>query len=164
MVQSKFDLNCMLYRYYVTRNNIATITITDAYFPSINPNNIITIASHFQSCQKDQLSIGAYNVATNFFKDYEVEFCISDIEFEHMFGTEIILAKITYELPEAQILAEGSIEETKFGYIYLKKKINQKEFFRALDKHLVPSKILQKFNANTTKSDAAEHMKNKFIT
>lgn len=36
-VQSKFDLNCMLYRYYISRNKKATLTLTDAHFPSINP-------------------------------------------------------------------------------------------------------------------------------
>ncbi|CAI9279506.1 unnamed protein product [Lactuca saligna] len=70
------------------------------------------------------------------------EFCRPDIEFAHLFRTENILAKITYEMPEAQIWAEGPIKEPKFGYVYLKKKTNQKEFFKVLDKRLVPSMIL----------------------
>lgn len=56
-----------------------------------------------------------------------------------------IFTKITTKHPKAQILAEGPIVEPTLGYIYLTKKTNQKEFFQILDKHLVPSKILQNF-------------------
>lgn len=134
----------MLYRYYVSRNNESTITITDADFPSINPNEILTIAPHFQDCQSSDMSIEAYIVEMNFLKDYIVEFSISYIEFAHLFGTESILESITTELLEAQILVEGPIEEPLLDYVYLKKKTNQKELLRFLDKHLVPTKILQK--------------------
>lgn len=99
----------------------------------------------------------------NFMKDYVAEFCSFDILFTQLFEIENILAKITYELFEAQILAEGPIEEPELGYVYFKKNTNQKEFFRALEKHLVPSKILHKFITNVSKSDAPEHMKNMFI-
>ena len=80
-----------------------------------------------------------------------------------MFGTEKVLAKISCELPEAQFLAEGPIEELKLGYIYLIKKTNKKEFFQVLDKNLVASSILQKFITNAAKSDAPENVKNKCI-
>lgn len=39
------------------------------------------------------------------------EFCRSDIEFAHLFRTRNILAKISYEMSEAQILVEGPIKE-----------------------------------------------------
>lgn len=48
------------------------------------------------------------------------------MEFAHIFKTEIFLAKITNELPEAQILVEGPTEEPGLGYLYLKKKTNKK--------------------------------------
>lgn len=61
------------------------------------------------------------------------------------------------------MLAEGPFKELELGYVYLKKMTDQKEFFRALDKHLVPAKILQNFISNTAKSDSSEHVKKKFI-
>ena len=99
----------------------------------------------------------------NLLKDYVAEFCGSDIEFTHLIKTVNLLAKITYELPESQILAEGPIKEPDLGYVCLKKMTNRKEFFRVLDKHLVPSNILQNFIANAAKSDAPDPVKKKFV-
>lgn len=109
-IKSKFGLNCMMYKYYVSRDKEATITHTDVDFPSINPNDILTIVAYLRECQTNHSSIRAYSVAINFLKDFVVEFCRPDIEFAQLFGTENVLVKITYELPEAQILAEGPIE------------------------------------------------------
>ena len=153
----------MLYRHHISRNKEATITITDANFPSINPNDILTITPHFQNLQTSQLIIGAYSASINLLKDYVVEFCRFDIELTHLFGTQKVLVKITCELPEAQILAAGPIEEPELGYVYLKKKTNIKYFLRVFDKNLIPSSILQKLITNVAKGDAPEHVKNKFI-
>lgn len=100
-VQSKFDLNFMMYRYYISRNKESTITITDVDFPSFNPNDLLTIVTHFQDHQWSETSFGSYNTARNFLEDYIVEFFKSGIEFSHLFGTESILEKITTELPKA---------------------------------------------------------------
>ena len=51
-----------------------------------------------------------------------------------------------------------------FGYVYLQKKTNKKDFFRVLDKHLVPSRFLQKFISNAAKSEAPEHVKTNFMS
>ena len=83
----------------------------DADFPSINPNDIITIVTHFRERQTNHSSIGAYSASINFLKDHVAEFYRFEIAFSHLFGTENVLTKITYELSEAQILAEGPIEE-----------------------------------------------------
>lgn len=108
------------------------------------------------------MRITPYSVIMNFIKNYVAEFCQCDFNFTHVFGTEKILAKINYELPEAQVLVKRPIEEPNLGYVYLKKKTNKRDFFRVLEKHLVPSKILYKIIANATKSNAQEHVKNKF--
>ena len=78
------------------------------------------------------MSIVAYNAAMNYLKDYVAEFCRCNFELAHLFGTEKFLAKIDYKLLEAEILAEGPINEPMLGYIYLQKKTNKKEFFRVL--------------------------------
>ena len=59
----------------------------DAKFPSINPNDILTIAAHLRDCQANFLSIGAYSIAMNFLKDYVVKFYRPDITFANLFGT-----------------------------------------------------------------------------
>lgn len=128
-VLNKFDRNCLLYKYFVSWNKEATITITDADFPSLNPNNILTIATRLKDRQSNESSIGAFNTSLSFLKDYVTEFCRTNVEFSHLFGTENLLAKICIEHPEAQILAECHIEEPEVGFVYLKKKINRKEFF-----------------------------------
>ena len=128
-VQSKFDLNCMLYKYHISWKKEATITITDANFPSINLNDILITTAHYRSRQNDQLSIRAYSVVINLLKDYVSKFYRSDIEFAHVFRIENMLAKISCELLEAQILSEGPIEEPELGYIYMRKKTNRKDFY-----------------------------------
>ena len=61
-VQSKFDLNWLVHRYCIFQNKSKQITITDVDFPSINPNDILTIVAHFRTRQNDQMSITAYSV------------------------------------------------------------------------------------------------------
>ena len=131
-----------MYIYYISRNKESTITVTNADFSWMNPNDILVIAVHLRDHQTNESSIGAYNSTIIFLKDYIAKFFRSDVEVDHIFGTENQLAKITTELPKALILTEGPIEEPELDYIYLKKKLNQKEFFRVMDKHLVPTKIL----------------------
>lgn len=91
----------MLYCYYIFSNNSKQLTISDADFPTINPN---------------------------------------------------------------EILAEGQIDEPMLGYVYMQRKTNKKDFFEVLDKHLVPSKALQKFIKNVAKLDAPENVKTKLIS
>ena len=160
-VQIKFDLDCLLYRYYVSSNKESTILITDVDFPSINLNDILTIIVHLKDRQSNESSIGPFNIAISFLKDYISKYCRADVEFAHLFRTENLLARNSTELPEAQILTKGPIKEPEFGFVYLKKKINQKEFSRVLDKQLVPTKILQKIITNVAKSESSEHIKKK---
>lgn len=123
-VLTKFDLNCMLYRYYIYRKKSTQLIITDTEFPTINPNDILTIFAHLRSHQNDETNIGAYNVALSFLKDYVAEFSRCDFELAHLFETEKFLANIDFNLPEAELLAEGRIDEPVLGYVYLQKKTN----------------------------------------
>lgn len=93
---------------------------------SIFPQSNLITFSPLLITLENHSSIRAYNVTINFLKDYATEFHMSDIEFSHLFSTENVLAKITYELHEAQILAEIPIEEPGLGYVYLEKKTNGK--------------------------------------
>ena len=111
----------------------------------------------------DKLSIRAYHIVLSFLKDYVVELCRCDFELAHLFGTKKFLAKIYFKLLEEEILDEGPIDESVLGFIYMQKKTNYKDFLRVLDKHLVPSKALWMFINHAAKSDAPEHVKNKFI-
>lgn len=82
----------------------------------------------------------------------------------YLFGTEKYLAKIDFVLPEAELLAEGPIDEPVLGFVHKQQKWNKKDFFRVLDKHLVPTKVLQKFISCVSKSKAPEHVKAKFMS
>lgn len=98
-VLTQFELNCMLYCYHIYWNKSTQLIITNADFPTINPNDILTIVAHFRSHKNDEISIEAYNVALSFLKDYVAEFCWCDFELAHLFGTEKFLAKIDFKLP-----------------------------------------------------------------
>ena len=143
-ILTKFQLNCVLFRYYIFRNKPTQYTITDVDFPAINLNDILPIATHLQSHQNDSVSMGAYHTALSFLKDYVAQLWC-DYELAHLFGTENFLAKIDYVLPEVDLLTEGPIDETMLGFVYKQRKTNKKDFFRVLDEHLVPTKGLQKF-------------------
>ena len=60
----------------------------------------------------------------------------------HLYGTEDFIAKITFVLPEAELLEEGPIDDPVLGFVYTTRKTNKKEFFCVLDKHLVSTKAL----------------------
>lgn len=90
-VLSKFDINCLLYKYFVSRNNEATITITDVYFPSIDPNDILTIVDHLKDIQSSESSIRAFNTALRFLKDHVAQYCRTDVKFPHLFETKNLL-------------------------------------------------------------------------
>lgn len=160
----KFELNYILFRYHIFQNKPTSKTITDANFHSLNPIDILTIVAHFQSVQSYNLNMGAYHSALSFLKDYVVEFCKCDYELPHMLKTDKLLAKIHFKLPEAEILAEGRIDEPVLGFVYDQRKTNQKDFFRVQDKYLVPIKALQKFITRASKSEAPEHVKEKFVS
>lgn len=68
-VQSMFDLDYLLYRYFIYRNKKFIVTISDSDIPSINPNDIFTISAHLKDCQTSESSIGAYNIAISILKD-----------------------------------------------------------------------------------------------
>ena len=59
----------------------------DADFPSINPNDILTIVAHFRTRQNDQMNITTYSAAMNYLKDYVTELCQCDFKLAHLFGT-----------------------------------------------------------------------------
>lgn len=163
-ILTMFELNDVLFRYHMFQNKPIQCTISDAEFPPINPNDILTIVAHFRSHQVDDLSMGAYDVTLSFLKDYVVEFRRCDFELAHLFRTEKHLAKIDFKLPKVEILAEGFIDELVLEFVHLQRKINKRDFFHVLDKHLVPTKALRKFINRASKSEEPEHVKAKFIS
>ena len=85
-VQSKFDLDCLRYRYYASQNKESIITITDAYyFLSINLNDILTIASHLKGRLTNESSIGAYDTTINILNDYIAGYCRTDERIHRVF-------------------------------------------------------------------------------
>ena len=114
--------------------------------------------------QDDDLSMGSYHAALSFLKDYVAEFCRCDFELAHLIRTEKYLVKIDFNLVEAEIMAEGPINEPVLGFVYLQRKTNKKYLCRVLDKHLVPTKVLQNFISRASKSEAPEHVEAKFIS
>ena len=98
-ILTKFELNCVLFRYHIFRNKPIQKIITDADFPTINLYDILTIVSHFRSIQSDNLSMGSYHAALGFLKDYVAEFFRCDFELAPLFGAEKYLAKFNLKLP-----------------------------------------------------------------
>lgn len=72
-VLNKFDLDCILYQYFITRNTQKNIKISGVDFPTINPNDVLVIVAHLKDKQTSELDVRAYNVALNFLKDYIAE-------------------------------------------------------------------------------------------
>ena len=72
-VLNKFDLDCILYQYFITQNTQKNIKISGVDFPTINPNDVLVIVAHLKDKQTSELDIRAYNVALNFLKDYIAE-------------------------------------------------------------------------------------------
>lgn len=68
----KFGQDCILYNYYIKRNSLKKITISDADFQIIDPNYVPMIVAYLQDKQTSKLGIRAYNAALNFLKDYIV--------------------------------------------------------------------------------------------
>lgn len=64
----------------------------------------------------------------SYLKDRVAEFCRCDFELVHFFGNEKFLAKIDFKLTEEDILEKGPIDEPVFGYLYLQKNTNMKDF------------------------------------
>lgn len=62
----------------------------------------------------------------NYLKDYVAEFYRCDFQLAYLFKTKTFLAMINYKLPEADILAEGAINEPVLGYVYFKKEYKEK--------------------------------------
>lgn len=153
-VLTNFNMNCVLFRYYILQNKPTSYTISDADFPAVNPNDILTIDAHFWNNQDNDLSMGGYHASLGFLKDYVVEFCRCDYELAYLFGTKKYLAKINFVLPEVELLAKGPIDEHVLGYVYKQQKSNKKDFFRFFDKLLVPTKFLQKFISRASHFEA----------
>ena len=89
--------------------------------------------------------MGAYHAALSFLKDYVAEFFRCDYELAHLYETEDFVAKIDFVLTEAELLANGPIDDPVLGFVYTTKKANKKDFSLVLDKHPVPTKSLKKF-------------------
>ena len=84
----------------------------------MNPNDILTLAAHFQGLQNDDISMGAYHAALSFLKDYVVEFFRHDYELAHLFRNEDFVGKIEYMLQEAELLDEGPIDDPVLVFVY----------------------------------------------
>ncbi|CAI9290341.1 unnamed protein product [Lactuca saligna] len=117
------------------------------------------IAAHFKDKQDSQTSIGAYSVAFKFVKDYIVQIGRLDVEFSPLFNFEDRLTPFVTELEEIDLLKEGPISELVLGYIYKWKNSQNRKFFRARQKHLVHTSVLQKIIAKVAKPIASEQIK-----
>lgn len=159
----KYELHFPLFRYHIVQNKPSYKTITDADFPSMNPNDVLTIVAHFQTLKIDDTSMGAYHASMNFLRDYVVEFCRCDYELASLNGTQDYVKKIEFVLPEADLLVEGPIDDPVLGFVYKPRSTNKKDFFRVQDKNLVPTKALNKFIGRASRSDAHVQVKDKFI-
>lgn len=93
------------------------ITVDNVDFPSMNPNDILTMVFHLKDRETNESSIGAYSTAIKFLNDYIVEYCRLDVDFAHLFGTKKLLDKITSKLPKPQTLVEAPIKEPELGYV-----------------------------------------------
>lgn len=124
----KLDFDCLLHRFYVYRNQTTLLTILDTDFPVINPNDILIFVAHLRTCQQSQMSTTVNSDSMSYLKDRVAEFCRCDFELVHFFGNEKFLAKIDFKLTEEDILEKGPIDEPVFGYLYLQKNTNMKDF------------------------------------
>ena len=95
----------------------------------MNPNDVLTLASYFRENQKDEISMGAYHATLSFLKDYVAEFCHCDFELAHVDRTEQFFSKINFVLLEAEILADGPIEEPVLGFVCTTRNTNKKDYF-----------------------------------
>lgn len=159
----KFGQKGFLHNYYIFRNSKKSLRISDADFPTINPNDLLMIAAHLKGKYDSETSIGAFTIALNFLKDYIVEFGRSNVEFDPIFRTDKLLAPIDTSLEEIDLLDEGPISEAKLGYIYKKKISKNKEFFRSVEKHLVHTDVLQKIISMSIKFEGFEQVKEQLI-
>lgn len=64
----KFGKKCFLHNYYIFRNSKKSLRISDADFPTINPNDLLMIAAHLKGKSDSETSIGAFTIALNFSK------------------------------------------------------------------------------------------------
>ena len=72
--------------------------------------------------------MGAYHAALSFLKDYVAEFCRCDYELTHLYGTEDCVVKIDFVLTEAELLADGPIDDPVLGFVNTTRNTN-KDFF-----------------------------------
>lgn len=124
------DQNCLLYYYYAYENSQVKIKISDADFTWLNPNDILVVAAHLKESQTLELSTRAFNPTINYLKDYVAKFGRSNVDFTHLFNTYTILASFSIEIEGVNLLDEGPMKELDQGFVYLKKSIGKKEFFR----------------------------------
>lgn len=127
--KNKFKLKCMLHYVNATRTSQKIIKILDADYPSLNLNKILVIVAPLRYKQDSHVAIGAYSSALNFPKDYVAEFCIADIDFVSLFGTDKLHDPMNIELDEVDLLDEGPIKDPELGYILKRKSSRKKEFF-----------------------------------
>ena len=73
--------------------------------------------------------MGAYHAALSFLKDYVAEFCRCDYELAHLYRTKDFVATTNFVLPEAEMLADGPINDPVLGFVYTTKKSNKKYCF-----------------------------------
>lgn len=97
---------------------------------------------HIKDRQTLEFSYEATNRLYIIWKKNVVEFGRSKIEFAHLFKTDKIITFIFVDLEGVYLLDESPIKEPELGYVYLKKSIWNKEFFRVWEKYLVPTTIL----------------------
>ena len=75
--------------------------------------------------QNNDIIMGTFHAALSFLKDYVMKFCRCDFELAHLYGTEDFVAKITFILPEAELLEDGPIDDPVLGIFYTARNTNK---------------------------------------
>lgn len=125
-VLRKIGLDCLLYNYYICQNTHKRYMIVDADFSTINMNDVLMVTAHLKDKHDSETSIGAYNAALSFLKDYITELRWSDVEFAPLFKTNNLLAPVDTSLEEIDLPNEGPISEPELWYMYKKKNFDKK--------------------------------------
>ncbi|CAH1453729.1 unnamed protein product [Lactuca virosa] len=86
-----------------------------------------------------------------------------DVQFAPMFKTEKLLALVDTLLEEIDLLDEGLVSEPELAYIYMNKNSEKKEFFRAWQRHLVHTSVIEKIIAKILKSEGSKQVKEQLI-
>lgn len=81
------------------------------------------------------------------------------MKFTHLFRTDKILVIVSTNLDGVDLLDEGPTKEPEVRFVYLKKRLGNKEFFIKRDKNLLSTSILQRFISKIDKATTSDEIK-----